>query len=185
MLLCAVLVGAGPALAVEDGASAAQLEEAFAQIRAKVEEQRALTGAAAKDAADRLAEIGRLNDRIRNLERENGQLREANRALDGELATVRDERDRLEREAQELTKAAAARLDEFTKAQSGIAAARAELDAMAQALGELAAQRSMIAKPVAGARSAAELPVLEDPDGLRLELTRAQARIKELERQRQ
>ncbi len=185
MLLGVVLIGAGPALALEDGASAAQLEEAFAQIRAKVEEQRALTGAAAKDAADRLVEIGRLNDRIRELERENGQLRESNRALDAELVTVRGERDRLEREAQELTKAAAARLDEFAKAQSGIAAARAELDAMAQALSELAAQRSVIAEPGAGTPLAAELPVLEDPAGLRLELARAQARIEELERQLQ
>jgi predicted nuclease with TOPRIM domain len=185
MLLGAVLIGAGPALALEDGASAAQLEEAFAQIRAKVEEQRALTGAAARDAADRLAEIGRLNDRIRELERENGQLREANRTLHGELVAMRGQRDRLEREAQELAKAAEAKLDEFAQARSGIAAARAQLDEMAQALSELAAQRSVITGTAASTPSAGELPALEDPAGLRLELARAQARIEELERQRQ
>jgi DNA repair exonuclease SbcCD ATPase subunit len=182
LLLAAQALAEGPAA----GTTVDELQNAIAQIREKVDAQRVVTGAAAKDAAERAAELDRLVIQMAALEHENDELRQANAKLHQDLDDALRKSGRLESEKQALAQLASTKLDELIAAGRQLASARAELDRVGQLLGGLEAGRAVLTAvgedlPLLVAGPKVTDPAMQEVTALRAELDRARSRINELE----
>lgn len=182
LLLAAPALAEGPAA----GTTVDELQNAIAQIKEKVEAQRTVTGAAAKDAAERAAELDRLVTQMTALEHENNELRQANTKLGQDLDDALRRASRLQSEKEALAQLASAKLEELIAAGRQLTSARTELDRAAKLLGDLEAGRAVLTAvgddlPLLVAGPAPADPAAREVAVLRTELEQAQSRIHELE----
>ena len=182
LLLAVPALAEGPAA----GTTADELQNAIAQIKEKVDAQRTVTGAAAKDAAERAAELDRLVTQLTALEHENNELRQANAKLGQDLDEALRKVGRLESEKEALAQLASTKLEEMISAGRQLVSARAELDRTAKLLGDLEAGRAVLTAvgddlPLLVAGPAPANSAAQEVAALRTELDQARSRISELE----